>query len=158
MEVVKDANDNVWHSQEKKKRRLNYGVRGLHASITFQCERCWFLNLEGRLPLPGNGKDAAYAMMIRRTSLDACGGRAALTITGHVDSIMRTVKLCELIGKTPPIPPWGPFPMKDKFGMGVGVEMNLKGVTGKGRLARFIQWDACANLGPHFCSATVPCR
>ena len=64
MEVVKDANDNVWHSQEKKKRRLNYGVRGLHASIAFQWERCWFINLEGRLPLPGNGIDATYEMMI----------------------------------------------------------------------------------------------
>ena len=99
MEVVKDVNDNVWHQQSKKQRRINEGVKGAHATLPFQCEDCWMLNLEGRLPLAGSGRDDAYAMLLRRCQLDAMGGRAMTTITGHADSIMRTVALCDMIGE-----------------------------------------------------------
>ena len=93
------------------------------------------MNLEGRLPLSSSGKDAAYVMKIWRCQLDGMGGRAEQTITGHANSIKRTIAMCDLIGKTPSIPPRGPFPMKDQIGMGVGVEMNLKGLTARGRPA-----------------------
>ena len=50
---MEDEEGNVWYKQGQREERINYGVRGAHALIPFQCENCWLLNLEGRLPAEG---------------------------------------------------------------------------------------------------------
>ena len=53
MSQIEDTSGNIWFKQEKHEERLNHTVRGAHAVIPFQCEDCWMLNLEGRLPVAG---------------------------------------------------------------------------------------------------------
>ena len=129
----------MWFKQEQREKRLNQGVRGAHASIAFQCEECWILNLEGRHVI--EGLDDTYRMLIRRANLDAMSGRAVSTIHSHAASIQRTARNCKLIGKTPSIPVRGPMPIKDQVGMGVAVEMLFLSITAKGRLKDDIQYD-----------------
>ena len=50
---MRDAAGHVWRKQGDFERRINYDVAGEHASTIIQCEKCWMLNLEGRLPVPG---------------------------------------------------------------------------------------------------------
>ena len=69
MFLKEDTGGNVWYQQEDREYDINHGVAGVHTSIPFQCERCWILNLEGRLPI--SGRDDAYLMIIRRANLDA---------------------------------------------------------------------------------------
>ena len=57
-----DAEGNLWHNQSKQEKPLKTGVRGAHVAIPFQCEVCWIMNLEGRLPI--NGLDDPYIMLI----------------------------------------------------------------------------------------------
>ena len=140
MSQVEDAQGNLWFKQKEHEDRLNHGVKGTHAAMPFQCEDCWMLNLEGRLPVPK--LDDTYKMLIRRTSLDALAGRAPATIVGHANSVLRTVRNCAVYGKTPSLPPRGPMPMKDEIGMGLGIEMNYLSMTAKGRIDPWIQWDA----------------
>jgi hypothetical protein len=71
MKKVVDEEGNVWYKQGQMEDRINHGVRGSHASIMFQCESCWMINLEGRLPEPG--LDDLYVACIRRANLDALG-------------------------------------------------------------------------------------
>ena len=132
MFLKEDASGNVWYQQEDREFALNHGAAGAHASIPFQCERCWMLNLEGRLPI--DGRDEAYMMMIRRANLDAMSGRAASTSKSHADEIKRSVRNCALIGKTPNIPPRGPMPLSDTVGMGVAVDMIARSLTSSSRI------------------------
>ena len=121
--------------------RINQGVRGAHASIPFQCEACWMLNLEERLPV--DGLDDMYVTCICRENLDALGGRAKSTIKAKVSSIKRSVQYCKLIRKTLFIPHRGPMPMADNVGMSLAVELLMHSMIARPRLKgeRFIQFD-----------------
>jgi hypothetical protein len=60
---IEDEEGNLWYKQGQREERINQGVRGAHASIPFQCEACWMLNLEGCLPV--DGLDDMYVTCIR---------------------------------------------------------------------------------------------
>ena len=136
-----DAAGNLWYKQEEQEHKINHGVRGAHASLPFQCEDCWILNLEGRLPI--RGLDTTYIMLIRRVNLDIINGRARATLEGHANSVKRTVRNCQRFGKTPSIPARGPMPVRDTIGMGLAVEMVDLSLVAKGRINKegFIQYD-----------------
>ncbi len=89
---MEDEEGNVWYKQGQREERINHGVRGVHASIPFQCEDCWMLNLEGRRP--AEGLDDMYVTYIRRANLDAMGGRANSTIEAHAALVKRCVRNC----------------------------------------------------------------
>ena len=89
----------AWYKQGQREERINHGVKGAHASIPFQCERCWLLNLEGRLP--ADGLDDMYVTYIRRANLDSMGGRARYTIEAHGAAVRRCVQNRKMIWKTP---------------------------------------------------------
>ena len=139
--MIEDEGGNTWYKQGMREERLNHGVRGFHAVFSFQCEDCWMLNMEGRLPVPE--LDDAYVMLIRRANLDAMGGRAKTTIEGHAASLQRFVKNASQIRRTPSIPVRGPMPLEDKVGMGIAVDLLLHSLTAKPRLKgeKFIQFD-----------------
>jgi hypothetical protein len=85
LKKIQDEEGNQWFKHEKREHRINHAVQGAHASIHFQCEDCWMINLEGCLPVPG--LDDVYIMLILRANLDAMGGRAVATIEAHAAAI-----------------------------------------------------------------------
>jgi hypothetical protein len=60
-----------------------------HTSIPFQCEQCWFQNLEGRSPVPG--LDDVYTKFIHQANLDAMNGHTATTIEAHAAAVKQTI-------------------------------------------------------------------
>ncbi len=118
---IMDGGGNVWYNQHAEEDHLNHGYRGAHVAIPFQCEACWIINLERRLPMAG--LDDMYVSIIRRVNLDAMAGRAKSLIAGHVVATLRSIKNCQMIRKTPSIEARGPMPLRDLVGMGIAVEM-----------------------------------
>ena len=129
MPGITDELGNPWHKEEERKRDLNSGTAGAHLCIPFQCEHCWMLNLEGRLPTP---EDGCYVMCLRRGNLDAMKGKARSTIEGYWRETSRVIRSCERINKTPPYQPQGPFPLSEPVGMGLAVDMLNKSLTAMG--------------------------
>lgn len=86
----KDAEGNLWQDQEKTESRLNQAVDGAHVVVMFQCEECWMLNLERRLPVAG--QDELLLKLIRQANLDAMAGRAETTISEHAAGVRRSVR------------------------------------------------------------------
>ena len=127
-----DVEGNPWFNQKLKEDEINHGVKGVHALIPFQCESCWMVNLEGRLPDPK--LDEMYLMLIRRANLDAMGGRAVTTTAAHASATKRVIRNCSIFRKTPTIPARGPMPMKDVVGMSTAVDMLFNSITAKPRL------------------------
>ena len=142
MNTQKDFEGNIWHNLDAWTNKKNHGTRGAHASVPFQCEDCWMINLERRLPIPG--RDDAYVMFIRRANLDAIVSREKSTLEGHAARILQRVRNCVLIGKSPSIEPRDPMPIADSVGMGVAVELLLHSVTFKPRIKgqKFVQFDS----------------
>jgi hypothetical protein len=81
MPAILDKAGNTWHKEEDWQQRMMEGVDGSHLCIPFQCELCWYCNLEGRDPLPG--LDDVYLTCIRQTNIDAMLDKSLLTIGAH---------------------------------------------------------------------------
>ena len=129
---LKDVDGNVWHQEGARLRRLNQGAEGAHLCSPFQCELCWFRNLEGKDPVPGVHDRVIY--LIRRSNLDNMAGRAPSTIRGHLMETLTLVQNFDAYGLTPPLQPLGPLPLCDSTGMGIAIGMQLKSITAKGRI------------------------
>jgi hypothetical protein len=150
LRTTEDEAGNAWFKQERRAQRINQGVKGAHASIPFQCEGCWILNLEGRPR--GDESNDVYVMCIRRANLDAMGGQAISTIQAHAAAVSRTVQNCRLMGKTPAIPNRGPMPCADELGMGMAVDMLFTSLTARPKLKgeKHIQFDLMQRSGLPF--------
>jgi hypothetical protein len=127
-----DIKGNLWFKQKAKENEINQGVRWAHATMSFQCEWCWFINLEGHLP--ESNLDDMYLKLMHRANLDAMSGRAITTTAAHAAATKRLVRKCALIGKTPTIPLRGPLPMSDLVGMSVAMDMLFHSLTANPRL------------------------
>jgi hypothetical protein len=79
--------------------------------MTFQCERCWFLNLEGQLP--ELGMDDIYIKLLRQAILEAMGDCAITTTKSHAAAIK-----CMVWNS-----PRSPYPLSDTVGMSIAVDM-----------------------------------
>ena len=143
MATVTDEEGNLWHDSAKRQHRLNHGVRGAHVCMPYQCERCWFINLENREPGPG---DEFFMRCLRRANLDAMAGKSHHTIAGHRNRTMEMVRNCGLANKTPSLEPRGPFPIADQVGMGLLVDILIKSVVADGRNAPHVQAETLRQL------------
>ena len=83
------------------------------------------------------------------------GGRAVATIHGHAAALKRSVGNCQLIQKTPTIPPQGPMPLTDPVGMGLVVELLFHSLTAKPCIKgeSHIQFDSMRRPRATFTSA-----
>ena len=138
MPGIVDEEGNPWHNEDARHRQMMEGVEGSHLCIPFQCEMCWYWNLEGRNPTPG--KDDVYLTCIRRANLDAMLGKSPLTIRAHRSQTLSSLQNAMRINKTPSYHPRGPFPRGDPVGMSLAVDMLLKSLVAKGRILDHIQF------------------
>ena len=143
--VMKDVAGNPWHKEDERQKQMLTAVEGAHLCIPFQCEVCWFRNLEGRDPRRGESDDV-YLACIRRANLDAMLGKSPLTIRAHRRETIGVLENSRLIGKTPAYHPRGPFPLGDPVGMSLAVDMLVKSLVAKGRIANHVQFATLRKL------------
>ncbi len=142
--VMKDVAGNPWHKESNRQAKMLTAVEGARLCIPFQCKVCWFRNLEGRDPR-GEGDDV-YLACIRRANLDAMLGKSPLRIRAHMRETIVVLKNSRLIDKTPAYHPRGPFPVGDPVGMSLAVDMLLKSLVAKGRIADHVQFATLRKL------------
>ncbi len=99
---------------------------------------CWFQNLEGWDPR--GESDDVYLACIRRANLDAMLGKSPLMIRAHRRETIAVLENSRLIEKTPAYHPRGPFPLGDPVGMSLAVDMLVKSLVAKGRIADHVQF------------------
>ncbi len=145
MATIKDEQESVWHKEEERQRRLMQGVKGAHLSTPFQCETCWYRNLEGRDPR--DGESDLMLACIRRANLDVMAGKSPLTIRGHLVETIAVLRNAERINRTPSYHPRGPFPLGDPVGMGLAIDMLTKSLVAKGRLVDYVQFSTIRKFG-----------
>jgi hypothetical protein len=143
MAQILDEKGNKWHNEAERRRRLNMGVNGAHCCIPFQCDDCWFWNLEKRRPGVG---DEFTMKCIRRANLDIMAGRAVTTIQGHKSRTLEMVHYAEMSNRTPSIEPRGPFPESDPVGMGLMCTILTKSVVARGRNEPHVQAETLRKL------------
>jgi hypothetical protein len=98
MPGIIDEEENPWHNKEAQQWQMMEGVEGSHLCIPFQCELCWYRNLEGRNPTWG--RDNVYLTCIRQANLDAMLGKSPLTIKALRSQTLASLQNAMKIGKT----------------------------------------------------------
>ena len=155
---MKDVAGNPWHKEDERQKQMLTAVEGAHLCIPFQCEVCWFRNLEGRDPRRGESDDV-YLACIRRANLDAMLGKSPLTIRAHRRETIGVLENSRLIGKTPAYHPRGPFPLGDPVGMSLAVDMLVKSLVAKGRIENHVQFATLRKLcNVHQKLGIISCR
>ena len=89
----------------------------------FQCERCWFVNICGRLPVDSSTKDAQSLALIRRVNRDGVWARATGTVSGMVRLAKNSAQCSTESGQRVSLLPIEPWPVADLLGMGIAVQM-----------------------------------
>jgi hypothetical protein len=83
---------------------------GDHLLIPFQCDLCWFQNLQYRDPLTNDRQDDLLLFCIWQASLDALWGKESDIIQAMLQVINQM----------------GAFPVSDSFGFSVALAMLMK--------------------------------
>jgi hypothetical protein len=88
----------------------------------FQCEVCQMRNISGRDPKQGNKEDDLAMEYTRRVSLDAFWAREPKSVYNNSRVVQRVMLTEDRMGwQNRIIPPMGPYPLEDAFGMGAAV-------------------------------------
>ena len=89
----------------------------------FQCERCWFLNVHGRLPNSLSLSDSNCLGLLRRANLDMFWSRETLTVSGVVGSLKEIIRRAHASDRPVPLDEFSPWPVHDSEGMGLALVM-----------------------------------
>ena len=90
---------------------------------SFQCDRCWFVNLKKREP---NMEDVVVKMLmpyIRRVILDSFWSKETSTVYNNYLVTVKKMKLTMDMDLEPQVEPRGPCPVADSQGFQTALEM-----------------------------------
>lgn len=111
-------------------------------SAPFQCEFCWFANLnksESNDWYPHDAKQLAY---MKQVNLDIFWSRETSTVQNTLSTLLRAKRCSEDLGLQPVPLNVGPWPITDNCGFQIAIEM-IKMSQGKGRNSEnYIQFDS----------------
>lgn len=112
----------------------------------FQCDYCWFININGREHVEGSLVDGRTLDYIRRINLDILWSREPGTVANNLREINKMRKLSQELN----IPPWepvmGPWPVRDEVGFRIAMCM-LRASQKEGRNDKtYVQFDSVRKL------------
>jgi hypothetical protein len=119
----------------------------------FQCDRCWFVNLEKREPIAGLRVDDRLLGYIRRVNLDIMWSREPGTVLGSYRQLVKMNKLCNDLGMSNINIKRGPWPVEDNCGFRLAIIM-LRASQEKGRNdSSYVQYDSIRKIRTGFSNA-----
>ena len=90
---------------------------------SFQCDRCWFVNLNRREPRRDSLVDTLLMPYIRRVNLDILWSRETSTVYNNYLVAVKKKNLSVELGLPVQFEPRGPWPVGDNLGFQTAVEM-----------------------------------
>ena len=139
----------AWTKKGEEERYL-IGIDGGFLVAPFQCDLCWFRNLEGRSPSKTSYSDQRLLGFIRRVNLDILWSRAPGTIASIKSGIMNLVRSWKELHMKIELPPVGPWKVEDAVGFRVAIGQ-LRYSQGKGNnRSTHLQFDSVRKLRTAF--------
>jgi hypothetical protein len=119
----------------------------------FQCDFCWFVNLEKREAVLNLKSDVRLLGYIRRVNLDVMWSREPGTVLGSYRQLVKMNRLCEDLGMTNVQIKRGPWPVEDNCGFRLAIIM-LRASQEKGRNdSMYVQYDSIRKIRTAFSNA-----
>ena len=144
-----DEDGYVWLAKDDDILRFKEARNGDHLMTPFQCDWCLFRVVTGRRPRAGSREDEWLFCILRRCNLDALWGRERSTVTANHRNVDQLVEIWAQLGVEPALPPLGPFPETDLFGVTVAIAMLVKSLN-PGRYEEYTQFETMRKLRSAF--------
>jgi hypothetical protein len=107
--------------------RFKEAREGDYLMTPFQCPECHFFNIKRRLPVDGNHMDNLALVCIQRAILDSFWARERSTVNSNQLEGKKFLIMQRTLGfEVDCLPPRGPYPRRDKWGMGIACSMLLR--------------------------------
>jgi hypothetical protein len=135
----------VWKKKGEERRYLE-GIDGAFLVTPFQCDHCWFINLEGRESTPHSFNDTRLLGYIRRTNLDVIWSRAPGTIANVKNGIKHLIRSWNELGMTVDLPALGPWVVGDHVGFNVAIGMLKYAQKAGNNRASHMQFESVRKL------------
>ena len=112
----------------------------------FQCDQCWFRNLQKRSPNPKSQADTLLLAFIRRVNLDALWSRSPKTVSASITGIKKIIATSQDLNFNPPLESLGPWPVGDEWGFRLAITI-LKASQQPGRTSKtHSQYDSIRKI------------
>jgi len=135
-----------WLIKDSDASRFKVARNGDHLITPFQCDWCLFRLLTGRIPSDLSRHDTQLLCLLRRANLDSLWGRETTTVAANRRNLNQLIRLwSDNIGVDPQLPPLGPFPSQDVFGVTAAVAMLAKSLE-PGRYKNYTQFESMRKL------------
>ena len=145
--------ENEFHLSWTKKGegdRYLVGIDGAFLVAPFQCDLCWFRNLEGRSPVMTSYSDLRLLGFIRRVNLDIIWSRAPGTIASIKNGVMNLLRSWKELHMKIDLPPVGPWKVEDAVGFRVAIgQLRYSQRKGQNRTTH-LQFDSVRKLRTAF--------
>ena len=152
MKEARNETGTVWR-RKKDENRFMCARDGDMWVAPFQCDHCWFINLEKRPPIANDRKDDRLLEYIRRMNLDILWSREPGTVKGSYSQLLKISKFCDDLGMSRLDVPRGAWPVDDKVGFRIGLTM-LRASQEKGRNdTSYVQFDSIRKMRTGFSNA-----
>ena len=135
----------MWKKKGEERRYVE-GIDGAFLVTPFQCDHCWFVNLERRAPDERSFNDQRLLGYIRRANLDVIWSRAPGTITNAKNGIKHLLRSWQELGMRIELPPIGPWIVGDKVGFGVAIGMLRYAQRSGNNRATHMQFESIRKL------------
>jgi hypothetical protein len=142
----------IW-KREKDKGRFMSAPDGDMWAAPFQCDYCWFVNLEGKEACEDNTSDVRLLGYIRRVNLDILWSREPGTISASYSQHSKMMQLCDDLGMRRVDLPMGPWPVADGDGFRLAIVI-LGASQAKGRNSKeYTQFDTIRRIRTGYSNA-----
>ena len=122
------------------------GRNGDFLVFPFQCDYCWFRNLEGRVHNKNSYLDKRILGYIRRVNLDGMWARSPSTVASVKAGVCKMIHSWKEIGLTIDLPELGPWPLDDKVGFRLAMgQLRLSQKPGRNNRTH-LQYDSIRKL------------
>ena len=112
----------------------------------FQCDHCWFINLNGRPDLDNSRSDARLLGYIRRVNLDIMWSREPGTVKNNMYQYNKIRRLSKDLNIEPWTPVLGPWPVEDNMGFRLAITM-LRASQEQGRNSKkYVQFETIRKI------------
>ena len=119
----------------------------------FQCDICWFINLQGREPESQSPSDQRLLEYIRRVNLDMFWSSEPSTVGATLGNQKKSYRMSQALDLVPLTVPQGPWPVGDPVGFQVAIE-TLRASQEKGRNdAGYVQFDTIHKIRAGYTNA-----
>ena len=122
-------------------KRFQVARDGDHMMVPFQYDMCQFMNVQKRLPCPGNAQDELLLKCLRRVILDSFWSRERSTVQGNWNLICNSMVEGQAMGMgSKVLPTLGPFPLGDWSGVAIACIMMERSLK-PGKNAKTIRFE-----------------